>query len=218
MNMHTILRLNNITAGYGDKVIFKDINLEISDRSCLGVVGPNGGGKTTLLSIMLGINKPLKGDVEYFRGGEKVKSLDIGYLPQQNIIDRQFPISVKELVVSGLTTLSPSFIGSRVEKGQDVDRLLSVLELDNVADIHIGALSGGQMQRALFARAMVSNPELLILDEPDTYMAPDFKAMMPSLIKEINKTCAVVMVSHNFEEISRLCDLIIEVDRKIIYI
>ena len=64
MNMHTILRLNNITAGYGDKVIFKDINLEISDRSCLGVVGPNGGGKTTLLSIMLGINKPLKGDVE----------------------------------------------------------------------------------------------------------------------------------------------------------
>ena len=74
------------------------------------------------------------------------------------------------------------------------------------------------MQRALFASAMVSNPELLILDEPDTYMAPDFKAMMTSLIKEINKTCAVVMVSHNFEEISRLCDLIIEVDRKIIYI
>ena len=98
--------------------------------------------------------------------------------------------------------MSPPFIGSRIEKGQDVDRLLSVLELDNVADIHIGALSGGQMQRALFARAMVSNPELLILDEPDTYMAPDFKAMMPSLIKEINKTCAVVMVSHNFEEIS----------------
>ena len=101
--MDTIIRLNHIYAEYDGKQVLNDICLEVCDHDYMGIIGPNGGGKTTLIKIILGLKQPSSGTVEFFRKGQRVKELSIGYLPQYNEIDKKFPISVYEVVLSGLS-------------------------------------------------------------------------------------------------------------------
>jgi zinc transport system ATP-binding protein len=187
-----LIEIKNLSAAYDGKVVLTDVNLTIYEKDFLGIIGPNGGGKTTLVKCILGLMKPTSGEISYT--GQKPT---IGYLPQYSTIDRRFPISVEEVVLSGLC--SQKSLVSRFSAGQrdKVREIISRMGLEGLEKRSINQLSGGQLQRALLGRAIVSDPALVILDEPSTYIDKRFEAKLYSLLSEINRECAVVLVSHD---------------------
>lgn len=203
--MSTIIRLQDIAARYdtpeGSKEVLHGVNLEVMDHDYLGVIGPNGGGKTTLMRLILGLKKPSGGSISYYHDCQQVESIAIGYLPQYSNIDRRFPISVREVVLSGLD--SPHFLFHRFGKKEkaQVAETLNKMELESLADRPIGSLSGGQIQRVLLARAIVSRPDVLILDEPNTYIDKKFQAQMYEMLSRINQDCAIILVSHDIQAV-----------------
>lgn len=201
MTDKTIISLDHVAAGYDDKTVFADVSLSIAANDYVGIIGPNGGGKTTLVKLILGLIKPQQGSISYFRDGKRVENISMGYLPQYNAIDRKFPISVMDVVLSGLNTkakLTGRYSQEQREKAQEV---LRMLEIDNLRDAHIGTLSGGQMQRALLGRAIVSKPEAIILDEPNTYIDKHLQRQMFQLLSAVNHECAILLVSHDIKSI-----------------
>ena len=196
-----IIKIEQLAAGYEDKQVLNDVNLTVYDDDYLGIIGPNGGGKTTLMRIILGLMKPTEGHVRYFKNGEEVKEITMGYLPQYNDLDKQFPISVFEVVLSGLSKQKKLF--SRYSKAQHQQALDTIekMQLTDLKDRHIGALSGGQLQRVLLARAIVSKPDVVILDEPNTYIDRRFQKQMYEMLEQINQECAIIIVSHDIAEV-----------------
>ncbi|OYP70922.1 metal ABC transporter ATP-binding protein [Prevotella sp. P5-64] len=195
--MSPIITLDNISASYDGKSVLEHVSLQIYPHDYLAVIGPNGGGKTTLMRVILGLKKPDAGRVTFFRDGEAVDHLGIGYLPQYSQIDRHFPISVYDIVASGLKTHHWWQRRLDAHQRRQIDDTLSRLELGDLASHHVGQLSGGQLQRVLLARAVVSNPEVLILDEPNTYIDKRFQEQMYQTLAELNSSCAIVIVSHD---------------------
>lgn len=197
MNGQRIIKLENISAGYDGKLVLKNVSLDIFDHDFLGVIGPNGGGKTTLLHVILGMIRPLSGSVSYYRNGALTPHISIGYLPQYNDIDRRFPISVAEVVLSGLSkqkSLLKAFTHFHYEQ---VSETLRRIGMDDFKDRPINTLSGGQLQRVFLARAIVARPDVVVLDEPNTYIDKQFQEQMYEMLDTINQDCAVVVVSHD---------------------
>ena len=191
--MKPIIEIKNLAAGYDGRTVLHDVNLNVYERDFLGIIGPNGGGKTTLIKCILGLLKPTGGEILY-RGG---RALKMGYLPQYNSIDRKFPITVEEVILSGLSiqkSLTSRFTPEQKEKGKQIIARMGLEGLEHRA---IGQLSGGQLQRALLGRAIISDPAVLILDEPSTYIDKRFEARLYELLAEINKECAIILVSHD---------------------
>ena len=191
--MSTILELKNITAGYEGIPVLKEVNLAIKEQDFIGIIGPNGGGKTTLLKVILGLMKPFSGDIHYYVS----KTNLFGYLPQNSQFDRRFPISVREVVMSGLMSEKKLY---RYYSRQDrikADELLIKYGMGDYSKAPIGELSGGQMQRVFLCRAIISSPRILILDEPTTYVDSNFEKEFYTILKELNKTLSIVMVSHD---------------------
>ena len=198
--MDTIIRLNHIYAEYDGKQVLNDICLEVCDHDYMGIIGPNGGGKTTLIKIILGLKQPSSGTVEFFRKGQRVKELSIGYLPQYNEIDKKFPISVYEVVLSGLSRQKRLFHPFTSQQHAQVEETLRQMELEDFKHRHIGSLSGGQLQRVLLARAIVAHPDVVVLDEPNTYIDKRFQAQMYEMLNKVNQDCAIIIVSHDIAE------------------
>lgn len=192
-----IIQLEDIYAAYEGKVVLKNVNLKVYDKDFLGVIGPNGGGKTTLIKIILGLIKPQKGVIRFFRDRKEVPSITMGYLPQYNSIDKKFPISVYEVILSGLSGQKPLLRNFNREQGEQVQTILIKMGLKGLENRPIGQLSGGQLQRALLGRAIVSDPDVVILDEPNTYIDKRFEAKLYELLEEINKERAIILVSHD---------------------
>ena len=195
--MEKLIEIKNITALYDTKPVLNDVSLTVWKDDFLGVIGPNGGGKTTLLKIILGLMKPASGEISFFENGKSAPSLKFGYLPQINPIDKRFPISVYEVVSSGLTSEKPRFRNYSAAQKEHIRRLIVRMGLEAYAERAIGELSGGQLQRVLLARAIVSNPQLLILDEPNTYVDKRFESQFYELLVEINKDTSIILVSHD---------------------
>ena len=191
------MEINNVSASYNKQLVLKQVSLQVWKDDFLGIIGPNGGGKTTLLKIILGLMKPVSGEITCFDQGKPVSSLKIGYLPQNNPIDKRFPINVFEVVASGQTGEKPRFRNFSAEQKERVFRLIHQMGLASFAGRAIGELSGGQLQRVLLARAIVSRPQLLILDEPNTYVDKMFESQFYELLGEINKDTAIILVSHD---------------------
>ncbi len=191
--MEKILTLKHITAGYDQQAVLYDIDFEIHTDDFIGIIGPNGGGKTTLLRVILGLLKPFQGEVIYHAPKQNL----FGYLPQNSRFDQRFPISVTETVLSGLMS------GKRLlKKYNKADRskaeeLLEKYGIGNYKKAPIGELSGGQMQRVFLCRAVISSPRVLVLDEPTTYVDCDFEKEFYAILKELNKSLSIVMVSHD---------------------
>ena len=186
-----LIEIRNLNAGYDGKIVLKDISLNVHNDDFLGIIGPNGGGKTTLLKLILGLLKPKSGEIKFFNPNLKNK---IGYMPQTNYIDKQFPILVKETVASGLISeknLSKQEINNRVEE------TISQMGLEEIMNKPIGEISGGQLQRTLLARAIINQPELLVLDEPNSYVDKRFETRFYEILQEINKKTAIILVSHD---------------------
>lgn len=191
-----LLELKNISAGYGGESVIKGVDLEVFDRDFLGVIGPNGGGKSTIMKVILGLLKPISGQVIYS------KKLKFGYLPQFNLNDVKFPISVKDVILTGLMSekkILRKFSPAQIDK---VEAIISKFGLSSYADAPYGELSGGQIQRVLLSRAIVTDPDLLILDEPTAFTDESFSKDLYSLLLEINKERAIIMVSHDTGVIS----------------
>lgn len=194
-----IIEIKNLSAGYDGRTVLRDVNLTIYERDFLGVIGPNGGGKTTLIKCILGLLKPFGGEILFHSQlpSSGKDQLSMGYLPQYNSIDRKFPITVEEVILSGLSSQKPlasRFTAAHYEKARSV---IARMGLEEMEDRAIGALSGGQLQRALLGRAIISDPEVVILDEPSTYIDKRFEARLYELLAEINRECAIILVSHD---------------------
>lgn len=198
----TIITLNNICAGYDGREVLTDVSLSVADHDYLGVIGPNGGGKTTLMRIILGLKKPTSGEIHYYKNAREVSELTMGYLPQYSQIDRSFPISVREVVVSGLSRQKRLFRPYTAAQREQLAATIHRLELDELAERPICALSGGQLQRVLLARAIVSKPDVVVLDEPNTYVDRRFQEQMYEMLADVNRDCAIIIVSHDMAEIA----------------
>lgn len=195
--MEKLIEIENIKASYGSKVALKDVSLSIWKDDFLGIIGPNGGGKTTLLKVILGLMKPCAGTIRFFNNGEEIPSLKIGYLPQMNNIDKKFPISVRDVITSGLASQKRLFRSFSTEQHERVNHVMEQMGLEELPNRAIGELSGGQLQRVLLGRAIVSRPQLLILDEPNSYVDKRFESHFYKLLEEINKESAIILVSHD---------------------
>lgn len=192
-----LIELANISAGYDSKSVIHDINLTIYGRDFLGIIGPNGGGKTTLVKLILGLLKPQKGSLRFFRDEQPTDKIIMGYLPQYNAIDKKFPISVYEVILSGLSS-KKSLIGKfSKEQHEKVNDIIGKMGLEGLEKRAIGQLSGGQLQRALLGRAIISDPDIVILDEPSTYIDRHTETKLYELLEEINRERAIILVSHD---------------------
>ncbi len=198
--MSHLVILNSISAGYDDEIILRNVNLTINENDFIGVIGPNGGGKTTLVKVILGILKPMKGSIEY-ASNEPGKTL-IGYLPQINQIDKKFPISVSEVVISGLMSAGIKRYHFSSTYKSIVDDLLEKMGVYSLRKKPIGELSGGQMQRVLLCRSLISSPRLLILDEPNTFVDNKFENDLYETLGELNKKMAILLITHDVGTIS----------------
>jgi zinc transport system ATP-binding protein len=211
-----LIELHKVTAAYEkNKTVLEEVSLRVFEHDFLGVVGPNGGGKTTLLKIILGLLKPLAGGLSFYREGKPTPSLKMGYLPQINQLDKRFPISVREVVASGLMIEKPFLGAFRSEGNARINRVVEQMGLTALSSSPIGALSGGQLQRTLLGRAIVSRPEVLVLDEPGSYVDKQFEAQFYPLLKEINRESAVILVSHDLHTVTSLAKRTVCVNRRL---
>lgn len=197
MNKEKLISLENISAAYDKKVVLRDVNLTVYQKDFLGIIGPNGGGKTTLIKVILGLMDPAGGNLCFYLDGKETEHLTMGYLPQYNSIDRKFPISVEEVILSGLSSRKSLTSRFTIAHKRKVDDIITRMGLEGLAKRPIGQLSGGQLQRTLLGRAVISDPQVVILDEPSTYIDKQFEARLYELLEEINKDCAIILVSHD---------------------
>ena len=192
-----IIQVDGLSASYDHKTVLREVNLTVYEHDFLGVIGPNGGGKTTLIKRILGLHQPDTGKIRFFKQGKEVPEIKMGYLPQYNTIDKKFPISVYEVILSGLSKQKSLFRRYNDEHHESVRQMIVRMGLEGLEHRAIGELSGGQLQRTLLGRALVSNPEVVILDEPSTYIDKRFETKLYSLLEEINQERAIILVSHD---------------------
>lgn len=197
--MSPLIKIENLSVGYDRVPVLENVNLEICEKDFIGVIGPNGGGKTTLLKAIIGLLKPFRGTIE-FRKDLNGKKKPIGYLPQVKHIDRKFPITVFDVVASG--SIMEGAVKSKTHIKERVEQLLVEMGVSHIRNKAIGELSGGQMQRVFLCRALLSDPKVLILDEPDTFVDNRFEGELYERLRILNKDIAIVLVSHDVGTIS----------------
>lgn len=207
--------VNDLTFSYDDAPVLKSIAFTIEQGEFIGVIGPNGGGKSTLLKILMGLLHPQSGNVSIF-GKPPKESLDlIGYVPQHPRFDRSFPISVLELVLMGRLKWLPWWGGYSKEDISEAHAALKEVGIFDLKERPLGTLSGGQMQRALIARALASKPEILLLDEPTASVDKEAEGLIFSLLKTLSKKITIILVTHDLKTAVELVDRIICVERTV---
>ncbi|MCP4219284.1 MAG: ATP-binding cassette domain-containing protein, partial [bacterium] len=167
-----VLALNSVSAGYNSTVVLRDVSLNIYHKDFIGVIGANGSGKTTLLKVIIGLIQPAKGNLRFFNDLDRSS---IGYMPQAAVFDRKFPIRVADVVTSGLIAKVGMFKQFSNDDKLKTDAMLERMSISHLKNKAVGELSGGQMQRVFLARALISSPKLLVLDEPNTFVDKNFE-------------------------------------------
>ncbi len=215
MESDIIVDFKNMFFYYGDRPVLEDISFSIKRHDFIAIIGPNGGGKTTLLKIILGLLKPDKGIVEVFGRDPEEGRKSIGYLPQNVFFDLNFPINVFDTVIMGrYKGLVKKYSEGDKKSVLDALKTVGMLEYRNR---HISMLSAGQLQRVLIARAIAREPELLLLDEPMASVDPETQKSIYELFLELNKRMAVVFVTHDIGAISTYIDSVLCLNRKLFY-
>ena len=197
-----IVKLEKVNFSYGKEEFLNDITLPIYEDDFLGIIGPNGGGKTTLLKLILGLLKPKKGKIKVFGKTPKKARREIGYLSQFKNVDFDFPITAYEIVL--LSKVGNKLIKKYSKEDKEaVKKSMKELGIWKLRDKKLNELSGGEKQRIFVARALANKPKILLLDEPmsnlDTHMQEEFY----KILKELNKKMAIVIVEHDLEMVSR---------------
>ncbi len=211
--MSTIIELKGISASYNGDAVLAEVNLKIREGDFIGVIGPNGGGKTTLLKVILGLIKPTGGEIVF--NTDKIRRNKIGYLPQMAEGDNNFPVSVRDVVLSGLMIIKGHNARMNREDRIKADNVLNELGIYHLRNKSLNNLSGGELQRVYLCRALIGSPKLLLLDEPGSFVDTRFEQGFYDKLKELNKTVTIMMVSHDVGTISAFVKSFACVNRKL---
>ncbi|HCL57030.1 MAG TPA: hypothetical protein DHW82_08505 [Spirochaetia bacterium] len=200
--MEKIIEIKNLFFSYEEALILEDISIDIMKNDFIVFIGPNGGGKTTLLRLLLGFIKPDKGSIAIFSKNPVQARIKMGYVPQYSEFDKEFPITVIDVVLGGLLKTTSFFPRFKKEEKEKAEEIMKKLEILPFGKKRFGELSGGQKQRVLIARALVSSPEILILDEPTASVDPTVEKEVYEILKDLNKDLTVILVSHDIGFVS----------------
>ncbi|MFW6414905.1 MAG: metal ABC transporter ATP-binding protein [Thermodesulfobacteriota bacterium] len=216
-NREKIIQLSGVDFFYGNSPVLEDIDLEISPGEFIAVLGPNGGGKTTLIKLILGLLTPDCGSIRVFGREPKHSVHRMGYLPQHIDIKEDIPVTVLEIVLMGLVRARKfGWFYSHRDRKLAFDALEKV-EMEKYANCNITRLSGGQKQRVFIARALVSNPDLLILDEPTSNIDPQGKFCFYEFLTSLSSAVTILVVSHDLSITSAGIDSLGCLNRKLVY-
>ena len=209
------VEINHLSIKYNEQLVLHDINFSIEEKDFMAIIGPNGGGKSTLLKVILGILTPDTGEVKVF-GREPKKARDLmGYLPQNLVFDPDFPINVFETVLTG--RYHGLFKDYSKQDRKVVLQSLKDVEMEDLKDRQISKLSGGQMQRVFIARAIVREPKLLLMDEPMASIDPEMQHSFYKLMSQLKDKMSIVLVSHDVGAVSTHVDKIACLNRELYY-
>lgn len=213
-----LIEIKDLFAGYNHEIVLNEINLTIFQDDFIGLIGPNGGGKTTLLKVILGLVEPKGGTVQIKGETPQLGRRNIGYVPQIAEYDTDFPISVQDIVRMGRLGPKRLFKPYTAEDDAIVRERLGWLDMLKYKDRALRELSGGQRQRVYIARALVTDPELLLLDEPTISVDFEARTQIFDLLYEINQRgIAILLVSHDLTAISSYVKTIGCLNRKLYY-
>lgn len=197
-----LIAVDHVSFAYGAVPVLQDVTLHVRKGEFLGIVGPNAGGKSTLLKLILGLLKPQSGTVRVLGKRPRQQRWQIGYVPQYPAFARDFPINVEQVVLQGRLTGKRWWGRYSADDRRAAQAALQELEAENLAKRPIGALSGGQLQRILLARALVSEPQILILDEPTANIDMRLESDIFDHLRELNQRMTILVVSHDIAFIS----------------
>ena len=213
----SVVEINDLSFAYADEPILESITLEVDDGDFLAIIGPNGGGKSTLLQLMLGILSPKSGSVTIF-GKEASKNLSlVGYVPQNTNINTNFPIRVIEVVMMGHIAKKRSLFGYSSDEKLCAMEALAQVGMAEMAQKRIGDLSGGQRQRVMIARALCTKPKLLLLDEPTSSIDIQGQKEIYQLLKVLNRDISIIVVSHDISVILEYANKAAHINKKLSY-
>ena len=212
-----LVKLKDVSVEYNGRLVLEDVSLSVNENDFLGLIGPNGGGKTTLLKVMLGLVKPFKGEVKVFARAPGESRGKVGYVPQVSLFDRSFPVTAFDVVLMGRIGKARLF---SYYTSFDRDKAAEALEKVGMLghrDMQLGKLSEGQKQRVFIARALVSEPKLLLLDEPTASIDAAVETEFYDILNGLRSKMAIVIVSHDIGVISRHIDKIACLNKKLFY-
>lgn len=212
-NDRLLIEVAHVSAMYENRLALHDVSLQLEKNSFLGIAGPNGGGKTTLLRLLLGLMKPSAGTISFYRNGQPCRHLSMGYLPQQTTSDNGFPLTVEEVVLSGALGYGGLRRSYTRQEREQAHAIMEEVGIDGLHRALVGELSGGQRQRALLARALMCRPEVLVLDEPNTFFDIKARSWMLEELRQLQQKCAVIMVSHDLRDLFAVTDQIAYIHR-----
>jgi len=211
--MLKIVEIENLTVQYPDVKALDDVSFEVNQGDFLGIIGPNGAGKSTLFDSMLGLNTKYKGTIKFF--GEDIRKSknylkEIGYVPQKPIFEKNFPVTVTDVVRMGLRNESDK---------NKIDKILQQLWIHELRNRRIGELSGGQQQRVFIAKALISNPKILILDEPVTGIDQQSIDLFFSILRELNSKQKITIIwsSHDLDAVNQLANHVACLNRTLFF-
>jgi zinc transport system ATP-binding protein len=219
MSTEPVISLRDVTFSYGGPPALEDVNLSVGGREAVCIVGPNGGGKTTLVKLILGLLTPQRGEIRVLGQPPRQARLRAGYMPQHVQHDPQFPVTVMDIVLMG--RLGQGAMGrtlgwhGRADRRAALDALAQV-GMEDFGRRPFASLSGGQRQRVLIARALCCKPDLLLLDEPTSNVDSLVEARLLDLLRELNRRMTIVMVSHDLGFVSGLVESVICVNRRVV--
>ncbi len=210
-----VVRLKDVSFSYHGVPVLEDVDLTVTEGDFVSVVGPNGGGKTTLLKIILGLVRPSRGTARVFGRSPMRARTHIGYMAQQSTFDFLFPVSVLDVVLMGRLGHGAGigFYGRDDRKA--AIRVLERVEMETLRNRPFSRLSGGQRQRVLLARALVSDPELLLLDEPTANVDAAIETELFEILNELNRRMTIMLVTHDLGFVSAYVRSVICVNRRL---
>lgn len=210
-----VIDIQNLSFAYDKELVLEDVNLVVNNKDFLVLIGPNGGGKSTLVKLILGINKIQKGSIKILNLTNNNNLAQIAYVPQNTNVNTEFPIKAIEVVMMGDKSHKSPLFGYKKEEIAHALYVLEQVGMREFAYKRIGSLSGGQRQRVLIARALCSNPNIVLLDEPTSSIDTDGQKQIYELLKELNKRVTIIVVSHDLSVILEYATKVAHINKKL---
>lgn len=212
-----VISVRHVWADYDSEPVLEDINFSVRELDFIGLIGPNGGGKTTLLKVLLGLLQPTQGEVRVLGQSIKQGRRHIGYVPQSVELDRDFPVNVWDVARMGRLGHRGLLQRYTAEDDRVVAEALRSVDMLDLRDRPIGALSGGQRQRVYIARALATGPDILLLDEPMASVDPQVSTSIYELLGRLNERITILLVSHDISAISSHVKTVGCLNRRLFY-
>lgn len=209
------IQVSGVDFRYDDTPVLEQVELALAPRALACVIGPNGGGKTTLLKLLLGLLKPQRGSITLLGMSPEEAQRRVGYLPQHARLDPEFPVNVRDVVLMGRLGRGPGIGPYRAEDKAAAERCLADVGLEGRRHVRFSSLSGGQRQRVLIARALACDPEILMLDEPTANLDPAVQDDLYELLRRLNEKLTILVVSHDVGFVSTVFRTAVCVNRKV---